>query len=49
MFPAGFFQVIEVSNTTHDLPKVQQSGRQCMFTKIEGNAHDQSNVAEQRL
>ena len=35
MFSAFFFQV---SKTTH-LPKVQQSGRHCMFTKIEGNAH----------
>ena len=35
---------LQVSKTTH-LLKVQQSGRHCMFTKIEGNVHAQSMVA----
>ncbi len=35
--------IIQVSKTTH-LPKVQESGCHCMFTKIEGNAHAQSNI-----
>ena len=34
---------LQVSKTTH-LPKVQQSGRHCMFTKIESNAHAQSII-----
>ncbi len=34
---------LQVSETTH-LPKVQQSGRHCMFTKIEGNAHAQTII-----
>ena len=41
MFSVGFF--LQVSKTTH-LSKVQQSGRHCMFTKIEGNAHAQSII-----
>ncbi len=34
---------LQVSKTTH-LPKVQQSGRYCMFTKIERNSHAQSII-----
>ena len=34
---------LQVNKTTH-LPKVQQSGRHCMCTKIEGNAHAQSII-----
>ncbi len=40
---------LQVSKTTY-LPKVQQSGHHCMFTKIEGNAHAQSIIcSEQRF
>ncbi len=46
LYTASFYVFcvfLQVSKTTH-LPKVQQSGRHCMFTKIEGNAHAQSII-----